>query len=118
MSRSSVARGAVVLVGVPYLDATQTVRRPALVVGDPSQSLDVIIAAITSRIRTPLPSTHYVVDQQHVDWEASGLRLASVVRCDRLFTVSHGSLHRQLGNLAPAALSEIDECLRRALGIK
>jgi len=88
MNRSSVARGAIVLMDVPYLDATQTVKRRALVVGDPNQSLDVIIAAITSRVRTPSPSTHYIVDQSHSDWSASGLRLDSVVRCDRLFTAS------------------------------
>jgi len=51
MSSLTVTKGDVVLVDVPYLDATQSVRRPALVVSDSSQMLDVIIAGITSRIR-------------------------------------------------------------------
>ncbi len=68
-------------------------------------------------IRSPLPSTHYVINQQHVDWATSGLKLDSVVRCDRLFTVSHGSLYRPLGQLTPATMSGIDEHLKLVLGV-
>jgi mRNA-degrading endonuclease toxin of MazEF toxin-antitoxin module len=117
MSSLSVAKGDVVPVDVPYLDATQSVRRPALVISDSSQMLDVIIAGITSRVRVPLPSTHYVVDRNHPDWNGSGLRMASAIRCNRLFTVEHGSLHRVLGRLSQATLLAIDECLKRALQI-
>ncbi|MBI2479597.1 MAG: type II toxin-antitoxin system PemK/MazF family toxin [Planctomycetia bacterium] len=117
MSNGSIRKGTIVMVDVPYLDATQTVRRPALVVADTSRMLDVIIAAITSRIRNPLPSTHYVIDHSHSDWAASGLRLDSVVRCARLFTVSNASLHRTLGQLTPATMLQIDDCLKVALGI-
>ena len=61
MSYGTVQKGDVVMVDVPYLDGTGTVRRPAVVVSDTSQMLDVIIAGITSRIREPLPPTHYVI---------------------------------------------------------
>src|SRR5688500_17680291 len=108
MSSARPVRGAIVLVDVPYLDATQAVRRPALVVSDSSQMLDVIIAAISSRIRQPLPPTHYIINRQHPEWISSGLRLDSVVRCDRLFTVESAAIVRQLGQLSPIALSEIE----------
>jgi mRNA interferase MazF len=106
-----------VLVNVPYLDGTTHVRRPVLVIGDPSIMLDVIIAAITSRIRTPLPNTHYVLDSQHPDWQSSGLRLPSVVRCDRLFTIAHADIHKVLGRIAPATLQQISVPLKAALGL-
>lgn len=117
MSNRKVSRGEVVMVDVPYLDATRTVRRPALIVGDPDHMLDVIIAAITSRIRDPLPSTHFLIDSNHPDWAASGLRLDSVVRCDRLFTVHHDQLHRTLGALTPTTMSDVNDVLRVALAI-
>ena len=117
MSRNSIVKGVIVLVDVPYLDAGRTVRRPALTIGDTKQSLDVIIAAISSRIRHPLPVTHYLIGQQHADWAASGLRLDSVIRCDRLFTVAHASIHRTLGRLSPATLAQVDDLVKISLGI-
>ena len=106
------------MVDVPYLNGSQTVRRPAIVVSDTSQMLDVIIAGVTSRIRQPLPPTHYRFDQQHIDWKASGLRLDSAIRCDRLFTIDHASIHRTIGQLSAATLQQVDLCLKRALAIK
>jgi mRNA-degrading endonuclease toxin of MazEF toxin-antitoxin module len=117
MSNGPLVRGIVALVEIPYLDATQAVKRPALVVSDTSQMLDVIVAGITSRIRNPLPATHYVIDRRHRDWAASGLRLNSAVRCDRLFTVEHAQILRTLGSLSPATMVEIDALLKRALGM-
>lgn len=117
MSSGSVNKGHVVMVDVPYLDAAQSVRRPALVVCDASQMLDVIIAGITSRIRSPLPPTHYVINHNHSDWSASGLRLDSVIRCDRLFTVAHSNIHRKIGQLSAATMRQIDDCLKVAFGI-
>jgi mRNA-degrading endonuclease toxin of MazEF toxin-antitoxin module len=118
MNSPRVTKGDVVPVDIPYLDATQAVKRPALVVSDSTQLLDVVVAGITSRIRIPLPPAHYVVDRRHADWTASGLRLDSAVRCDRLFTVEHASIHRVLGRLSTDTLSQIDVLLKRVMGMK
>lgn len=115
MSKTRVDKGDVVLVDVPYLDASRTVRRPAMVVSDASQMLDVIIAAVTSRVRDPLPPCHYALDRQHADWKASGLRTDSVVRCDRLFTIEGTQIQRHLGSLSGTTMAEIDDLLRLAL---
>ena len=117
MSKHRVNKGDVVLVDIPYLDAKQVVRRPALVISDSTQLLDVIVAGITSRIRDPLPPTPYVVDCIHPDWGQSGLRLDSAVHCDRIFTVEHASVHRALGRLSSAAMLQIDERLKLAMAI-
>ncbi|MBW3541147.1 MAG: type II toxin-antitoxin system PemK/MazF family toxin [Planctomycetes bacterium] len=105
------------LVDVPYLDATAAVRRPALVVSDSSQMLDTIIAAVTSRIRDPLPPTHYVIDSSHPDWKPSGLRLPSAIRCDRLFTIDDDAVQKTLGHLSDATMLGISHLLRIALAI-
>lgn len=118
MTTVPIQRGDIVLVNVPYLDATTNVRRPALVIGDPALMLDVIIAAITSRIRTPLPNTHLLLDSQHPDWLSSGLRLPSVVRCDRLFTIAHGDIHRVLGKVSTTTLQQVGVPLKAALGLQ
>jgi mRNA interferase MazF len=118
MSELRANKGDVVLVDIPYLDAKQIVRRPALVISDSSQLLDVIVAGVTSRIRDPLPPTHFVIDRNHPDWRSSGLRLDSAIRCDRIFTVEHVSIQRVLGRLSSATMNEIDQRLKRAMGIR
>lgn len=75
MSSGQYSKGDVLLVDVPYLDNTRVVRRPAVIVSDTRRMLDIIIAAVTSRIRDPLPITHYVINHSHSDWGLSGLRL-------------------------------------------
>lgn len=117
MTNGTIQRGNVVLVDVPYLDATQSVRRPALIVSDPGQMLDLIIAGITSRLRDPLPPTHYILDRNHPDWAVSGLKLDSAIRCDRLFTVQHANVHRTIGHLSQGTMQQVDSRLKRALGI-
>jgi mRNA interferase MazF len=117
MSSHTFQRGDVVLVSIPYLKGTAAVRRPALVVCDPTIMLDIVIAAISSRIRDPLPQTHYVIDQGHHDWTASGLRLPSVVRCDRLFTVDGSDIQHGIGSLSDQTMEEIGDTLKLALGI-
>lgn len=117
MSNQTIDRGEVVLVKVPYLDASASARRPALVVCDPSLMRDVVIAAISSRIRSPLPALHYLVNQNHPDWSTSGLRLASVIRCDRLFTIERGDIHKRIGSLAPSTMQHIGDLLKAGLGI-
>jgi mRNA-degrading endonuclease toxin of MazEF toxin-antitoxin module len=117
MSPTHPNRGDVVLVQIPYLDATASVQRPALIVSDPAQMLDIIIAGITSRIRDPLPTTHYVVDPSHADWTASGLRTPSAIRCDRLFTIDNADIRRTIGHLSSATMQHIDGHLKTALGL-
>ena len=117
MSNPAWNKGDVVMVDVPYLDATDSVRRPALVVSDTTQMLDVVIAGITSRVRQPLPPTHYVIDRQHPDWQRSGLRLDSVVRCDRLFTVHHADIRRKIGQVSQQTMHEVEGRLKRVFGM-
>jgi len=117
MANLRVNKGDVVLVDVPYLDAKQIVKRPALVVSDSSQLLDVIVAGITSRIRNPLPPAHYVIDRNHTDWLTSGLRLDSAIRCDRLFTVEQASVYRVLGRLSATTMQQVEERLKRVMGM-
>lgn len=118
MKRGSLHRGELITVNVPYLDGSHQSLRPALVVCDPMQMLDLVIAMITSTIRFPLPSTHYLIDDQHSDWTRSGLRLPSAVRCDRLYTMEYDDIHRKIGSLSTGAMLQIDSILKLALGIQ
>ncbi len=49
--------------------------------------------------------------------KASGLKATSAVNCSNLFTVHEQLLRKKIGQLPPAVMHGIDECLKAALGI-
>jgi mRNA interferase MazF len=113
-------RGDIVLVRVPYLDGTAHRRRPALIVQDDRLNRGLshtVIAAISSNISRAAQPEKLLIDPNHPDWVASGLRLPSVVRCERLFTIEQADVDRVLGRLSNATMLQIDACLKAALGI-
>lgn len=116
-SKRIIRRGELLLAAISYLSGTQTVRRPVLVVCDPTLMLDLIVTMISSRIRSPLPPTHYLIDPTHRDWSTSCLAMASVVRTDRIYTLDYDDIAKPIGTLSGSTMREIDPILKRALGI-
>ena len=85
--------GQVVLVHVVFSDQTAGKVRPACVLHAAGDG-DLLVAPITSH--APRGGFDVVVE----DWRQSGLRLPSVVRVDKLATVSHGVVVSLLGWLS------------------
>ena len=92
--------------------------RPAVVVQndrDNGRMRNTIVAQVTSNIRRAQEDTQLLIDQNHADWQQSGLRLASVINCSNLATVRQTDVRRVIGSLSSATLQKIDNCLRAAL---
>src|SRR5437867_2452486 len=109
------SRGEIVLVPFQFTDRPIFKNRPALVVSADSYHAgrnEVIIAAITSRIRQPL----LVGDHTIKGWKDSGLPKPSVVTAI-LRTVKGGMVTRRLGILRDADADAVDEQLRIALAL-
>lgn len=116
-----VRRGDVVLVDFPYSDQTGNKVRPVLVVQADlwNQRLDdTILALITSsRHRRVGAATQVVIDITTAEGQQTGLRLNSVIQCENLLTYDQALILRALGRLSPAAMQQIDACLKAALSI-
>ncbi len=113
-SEASVARDDVVLVRFPFTDLTATKLRPAVVLAA-SGTEDVVLAFVTSRVDRPLRFGVPVVENAS-EFAATGLRISSTIRVDRLVTLHRHLLLRRLGRLGPgfrlrvaAALVELFE---------
>ncbi len=108
-------RGDVVLVDFPFSDASASKRRPALVVqSDSVVSVDTIIVPITSNIARA-SATRLVVDP--VDEGNSGLKMVSAIACEGLFSLHRSLIVRTIGSLSSAAMIEVDNRLKTALGL-
>jgi len=110
---TSYSRGDVVLVPFQFTDQRLVKRRPALVISSTPYQRgrnEVIIAALTSRIRTPL----LVGDHLIKGWRQAGLPKPSVATAI-LRTVKASMVIRRLGSAGAPDMTAIDGQLRKAL---
>lgn len=111
-------RGDVVLVDFPFSASSGSKKRPALIVQcdhNNGRLQDTIVAIVTSNVTTAHEPTQHLIDPSHPDWTASGLRLPSVVKCEHLYTFSQKRILRIIGQLSPATMLEINDCLKASL---
>jgi mRNA interferase MazF len=75
----------------------------------------VILAFISSvQPATPLP-TDLAVNPSHPDWRRTGLKVPSVIKCDKLATVHRRIILGELGALSGSLVDELNARLRLAL---
>jgi mRNA interferase MazF len=112
-STTTYSRGDIVLVPYPFSDRLVVKNRPALIISSAayhSSRYEVVIAAITSRIRSPLLIGDYLIQ----DWRGSGLSRPSVVT-GILRTAKAYLIRRHLGKLPARELVAVTGTLREAL---
>lgn len=104
------------LVRFPFSDLTSTKVRPALVLAVHRQ--EVIILGIFSKIPTgELRESWVLIEATHSDFSQTGLRKTSLVRADKIATVSQSVFQQKLGVLPANILSLVYEALKKALNI-
>ncbi|MGH9199143.1 MAG: type II toxin-antitoxin system PemK/MazF family toxin [Acidimicrobiia bacterium] len=109
-------RGDIVLVPFEFTDRPIRKRRPALVISSEAYHKarqDVIIAAITSRMRRPLLYGDHLIGQ----WQQGGLLKPSVMTAI-VRTVKGTMISRRLGRLARTDMEAVDARLARALDLR
>jgi mRNA interferase MazF len=108
-------RGDIVLVPFPFSDLSTAKVRPAIVISSDlyhTTEPDLLLAALTSQVaRATGP-----FDYQLQDWHAAGLRFPSALK-PVLITLDPSRVVHHIGKLSAADLAQVEERLRRALGL-
>lgn len=103
-------RGEVVQVDFPFSDWSESKVRPALVIqSDILKLRDVIVAAISS---TPSDTSIPLFPD-----EKTGIKKPCYVQCDKLHTLSRTMIFGAVGKLPRKTMKDVEECLRRVLGL-
>lgn len=109
-------RGTVVLTPFPFTDLTGSRVRPAVIVSRSDRpGDDVILAFISSVPPQTLLKTDLLIEASHPDFPTTGLKVRSVIKCDKLATVERRILLGEIGQLSHALIQELNERLRYAL---
>ena len=114
-STMTCSHGDVVYVPFMFTDKPVVKNRPALIVSSAeyhASRREIVIAAITSRIRDPLFVGDHVID----DWRECGLATPSVVTCI-LWTVKSAMIRRKLGEMSADDLNAFHQGFARAFGL-
>ena len=107
-------KGKVVLVPFPFDDLSGEKVRPAVCLTNPTGlHRHIILAFVTSRIPAELLDTDLILDANHAEFVATGLRVSSTLRLHRLMTVTTSLIRRELGELSPALQAEVAGKLRK-----
>ena len=53
----------------------------------------------------------------HSDFRETGLKVPSIVKCEKLATVQRRIILGELGQLSATLLRDLEQCLRHALGM-
>ena len=104
----------VVIVPFPFTDGIGTKKRPAVVISvDQYQQSrpDIILLAVTSRVRDPLGYGEVVVK----NWQQAGLLKPSVFK-PLIFTLEQSKVLMRLGSLSQSDTTQLEKLLGRIIG--
>src|SRR5438477_13172194 len=111
--------GDVVLVPFPFADLSGRKVRPAVIVSPDPQGAELILAFITSVLTNRSPRGAEVeMFQTDAEFTVTGLKVDSLIRLDKLVTLSRGVISRRLGTTGHVTQSKIFSALRVAMGLR
>ena len=105
-------KGTIVLVPFPFADLSTMKVRPALCLTDETGPFkQVVLAFISSNLSGDKLSTDIVLDDNSPWFEATKLRVSSILKVNKLVTVEKKIIKTKLGILPDKILKEVDEKL-------
>ena len=108
--------GEIWLVRFPFSDLTAAKLRPALILAIHRE--EVIIAGIFSKIPAGgLQNSWVLIQDNDTQFAQTGLKKTSLIRADKIATVSTSVFQRKLGNLSPDLSIKVQKALKIALNL-
>jgi mRNA interferase MazF len=112
-------QGDVVLVPFPFADLTGQKMRPAVIVSADPQTPELILAFITSVLTNRSPRGAEVeLLRSNPEFRVAGVKADSLIRLDKLVTLSRSIVTRRLGKVGPITKTATAAMLRRAFDLK
>jgi mRNA interferase MazF len=102
-------KGKIVLVHFPFTDLSGSKLRPAVIIHESEH--DVIVAFISSRIPSPLQESDLLITIDHPAFRSTGLKISSVIKFDKIATLSKTLIEGEIGEVLPVLADECNEIL-------
>jgi len=104
-------KGKIVLIPFPFTDLTTTKLRPALVLFEGRN--DVVVAFISSRVPQRPAPTEIIVKETHPEFKRTGLKGSSVIKLDKVATISKDLILGEIGEIGDKLKKETNTKLSK-----
>jgi mRNA interferase MazF len=101
----------IVLIHFPFTDLTESKLRPALVIHESEH--DVVVAFISSKIPGHLQDSDFLVSMDHPSFISTGLKVSSVIKFDKIATISKDLIEGEIGEITRDLADECNLVLSR-----
>ena len=101
----------IVLIHFPFTDLTNSKLRPALVLHESEH--DVVVAFISSKVPVHLQDSDFLISMEHPFFLSTGLKVTSVIKFDKIATVSKDLIEGEIGEITRDLADECNLFLRR-----
>lgn len=109
--------GTIVLIPFPFTDLTSAKLRPAVIISKTNaKNDDIIVSFISSKLPKKLETSHYLVRQQDQDFNQTGLKTDSIIRFDKIATLSKKLILGELGSLSSYIINKAKVSFNAAFG--
>lgn len=109
--------GEVVIAAFPFTSLGSAKRRPCVVLAAGDLPGDFVVAFITSVVTTARLPSATLVSPAIPDWSQTGLKTTSVIRADKLVTLSDSVISGAIGRLPSQVLADVRRKLKVLLQI-
>lgn len=103
-------KGKIILVHFPFTDLSSTKLRPALVIHE--SDADVVVAFISSRVPAQDSGSELIIAETHPDFPRTGLKVPSVIRFDKVATLSRDLIEGEIGVIPPTLAKECNNIMQ------
>lgn len=93
-----------------FTDLSGSKLRPAIVIHESEQ--DIIVAFISSRIPSSLKESDLLITTDHPAFAATGLKISSVIKFDKIATLSKTLVEGEIGEVPPGLADECNRIMR------
>ncbi len=108
-------KGKIVLIPFPFTNLSATKLRPALVLYEGDR--DVIVAFISSKIPSKTSDMDVIVARDHPEFPMTGLKVDSVIKLDKVATLSKNLILGEIGEIGPKLKDEINKKLKKVFQV-
>lgn len=109
--------GTIVLIPFPFTDLSATKLRPALIISKNSSPFeDIILAFISSKTSSVKNKEDFLLNINHKDFKATGLKTASVFKFGKIATLNKKLLVGELGKISPPLIKAMKKSFEAVFG--
>lgn len=117
LSGTMLKQGDIILIPVPFTDLTSQKKRPAVIISTTAyneKNDDIVVVALTSNVE----DQDFSIILTTEDLEQGSLKVTSMVRADKIYTLSKSIVLKTFGQVKPDILSKIRDAVLKLINLQ